>query len=81
MGKRLISSPLSRMALETSQPPTEWVQGAIFLDIKAARVKLTTCLNLVSRLKMSAAIPPLPPYMLYISHLLLKFGGDSVNNR
>jgi hypothetical protein len=45
----------SRTALGSSQPPIQWVLGALSLS-----VKLTTHLYLVPRLRMSGAIPPLP---------------------
>jgi hypothetical protein len=41
-----------------TQPPIEWVRGAVYLG-----VKLTTHLHLVPRSRIRGAIPPLPQYV------------------
>jgi hypothetical protein len=48
----------SRTALGPTQPPIQWVTGALSLG-----VKLTTHINLVPRSRMRGAIPPFPQYV------------------
>jgi len=51
---------LSRTVLGPTQPPMQWIRGAISLGGKSGRgVKPTTHLNLMPR-SMRGAIPPLP---------------------
>jgi hypothetical protein len=52
-----------RTALGPTQPPIQWVQGALSLGGKATGgMKLTTHLHLVPKSRMRGAIPPLPQY-------------------
>jgi hypothetical protein len=54
----------SRPALGPTQPPIQWVLGALSLGIKRPGVKLTTHLHLVLRSRMPGAVPPLPQYAI-----------------
>jgi hypothetical protein len=47
-----LSSIMSRPALEPTQPPVQWVPGAVYPGIKRQGVKLTTLLHLVPMLRM-----------------------------
>jgi hypothetical protein len=49
----------SKPALGPTQPPIQWVPGAISLVVKRGGVRLTTHLQLVPRPRMCGAIPPL----------------------
>jgi hypothetical protein len=53
----------SRTALGPTQPPIQWVPGALSLGVKRPGVKLTTHLHLVPRSRMRGAIPPLLQYV------------------
>jgi hypothetical protein len=44
-----------------TQPPIQWVPGAISPGVGSRGVKLTTHLHLVPRLRMRRAMPPTPP--------------------
>jgi hypothetical protein len=48
------------MALGPTQPPIQWVPGALSLGVKRPGVMLTTHLHLVPRSRVCGAIPPLP---------------------
>jgi hypothetical protein len=50
---------VSRTALGLTQPPIQWVLGALSLGVKL----LTTHLHLVSRSRTCGVIPPLPQYV------------------
>jgi hypothetical protein len=52
----------SRTALGPTQPPIQWVRGALSLAVNGRGVKLTTHFHLVRGQRMSGAIPPLPQY-------------------
>jgi hypothetical protein len=52
----------SRPALGSTQPPIQWVPGALSLGCRGPGAKLTTHLHLAPRSRMRGAIPPLPQY-------------------
>jgi hypothetical protein len=56
---------VSRKALGPTQPPIQWVPGAL-----SRGVKLTTHLHLVPRSRMRGAIPPLPLYVFMAWYLV-----------
>ena len=51
-------SKMSRLAPRPKQPPSEWVQGFLFLVIK--QQILSTHLYIVVRQRLSGAVPPFP---------------------
>jgi hypothetical protein len=56
----------SRPALGHTQPPVQWVPGAVCPGVKRGRgVMLTTHPLLVPRLRKRGAVPPLPPRALH----------------
>jgi len=59
-GKELRLVTASRPALGPTRPPLQWVPEALSPAVKRRSMKLTTRLNLESRLKIHEAIPPLP---------------------
>jgi hypothetical protein len=58
--KRLFFCTASWLALGPTQPPILWISGALSPGIKLLGVKVTTHFHLVLRLRIFAAIPPLP---------------------
>jgi hypothetical protein len=57
----VLFSAASRPILGPNQPSVQWVPPGLFpWGLNFRGVKLTTHLNLVPRLRMSGAIPPLP---------------------
>jgi hypothetical protein len=52
----------SRTALGPTQPPIQWVPGALTLGYSSRGVKLTIHLHVVLRSRMRGAIPPLTQY-------------------
>jgi hypothetical protein len=52
----------SRTALGPTQPPIQWVPGALSLGVKRPGVKLTTHLHLVPRSKNEWSYTSTPPY-------------------
>jgi hypothetical protein len=65
-GKRIFPvTSVSRPALRPNQPPVQWVPEIISPELKHGRsVALTTYPHVVSRSRMSRAIPP-PPWRLH----------------
>jgi hypothetical protein len=61
--EKITDSTASRTALGPTQPPIQWVPGALTLGVKRPGVKLTIHLHLVPRSRMRGAIPPLPQYV------------------
>jgi hypothetical protein len=59
-GNFFLLTTASRMALGPTQPPIQWVPGALSLGYRGRDVKLTTHLHLVQRPKMRGVMPPLP---------------------
>jgi hypothetical protein len=55
----------SRMALGPTQPPIQWVPGALSLGLKRLGVKLTTHLHLVPRSKNEWSYTSTPPVRLH----------------
>jgi hypothetical protein len=55
----------SRPALEPTQPPIEWVPGALSPRVKRPGVRLTIHLHSVPRLRMLEALPPFPYIRLH----------------
>jgi hypothetical protein len=53
---------MSSPPLGPTQPPFQWVPGALSLGVSGRGVKLTTHFHLVPRLRVSGAIPPLLQY-------------------
>jgi hypothetical protein len=53
----------SRPVLEPTQPPIQWLRGALSLRVNRRGVKLTAHLHLVPRSRMRGAIPPLSQYV------------------
>jgi hypothetical protein len=53
-------STASRKALGSTQPPIQWVRGALSPGVKRAGAKLTIYFHLVKWLRIRGAIPPLP---------------------
>jgi hypothetical protein len=51
------------MALGPTQPPIEWVPGALSLGVKERGREATTHLHLLPRSRMHGAIPPLSQYV------------------
>jgi hypothetical protein len=49
-----------RPALEFTQPPRQWVPGALSLGVNGRVVNLTTHLHLVPKSRIRRAIPLLP---------------------
>jgi len=50
----------SRLALEPTQPPIQWVPAVLSLGVSRHGVKLITDLYFMLRLRICGAIPPLP---------------------
>jgi len=50
----------SRPALWPTQPPNQWVSGVLFLGISGRRVKLTTHIHIVPRLRTRGTITLFP---------------------
>jgi hypothetical protein len=55
----------SRTALGSTQPPIQWVTGALSLGVKRPGVKLTTHLHLVPRSKDEWNYTSTPPVRLH----------------
>jgi hypothetical protein len=55
----------SRMALGPTQPPIQWVPGAVSLGESGRDVKLTTHLHLVQRSKNEWSYTSTPPLHLH----------------
>jgi hypothetical protein len=53
----------SRLALRPTQSPVQWVQGALSPGVYRVGTKLTAHINVVPRLRMRGAIPPLLQYV------------------
>jgi hypothetical protein len=51
-------------ALEPTQAHVQWIQKVLFLAIKQLGLKLPTHPHLVSRLRMSGAVHPLPAHTI-----------------
>jgi hypothetical protein len=54
----------SRTALGLNNSPIQWVSGALFPGVKRWRVKLTTDLHLMPRLRMRGDIPPISQHVV-----------------
>jgi hypothetical protein len=55
-----LSTTAPRPALGHTQPPIQWVPGALSMGVKRPGLELTTHLHLVPRLRMCEAMSPLP---------------------
>jgi len=55
-------TPASRPALGPTQPPIQWVPGALSLGVKWPGREAITHLHLMPRSRMRGAIPQLPQY-------------------
>jgi hypothetical protein len=62
---------VSRTAVGPTQPPIQWVPGALSLGVKWPGREATTHLHLVPRSRMRGAIPPLPHYV-FVAWCLVK---------
>jgi hypothetical protein len=58
------------MALWPTQPPIQWLPGALSLGVSGRGVKLTTHLHLAPSSGMRGAIPPLPQYVFMAWYLV-----------
>jgi hypothetical protein len=58
--KNFLFSTSSRQALGSTQPPIQWVLGALFPGVKRPGVKLTTHIKLVLRSRKCGCIHPFP---------------------
>jgi hypothetical protein len=58
--KMLLLAPASRPALGPTQPPIQWVPGALSTGVKRLGRELTSHNHVVPRSRKSEAVPPLP---------------------
>jgi hypothetical protein len=61
-GWEFFSSPRPDRLWGPTQPPIQWVPGALSLGVKRSGVKLTTELHLVLKPRKRGAIPAIPQY-------------------
>jgi len=62
----------SRMALRPTQPPIQWVPGALSLGVKWPECEADTHLHLVPRSRVRRAIPTLPQYAFIMAWCSIK---------
>jgi hypothetical protein len=70
--KNFLFTTSSRPVLNPTQPPIQWIPGALSPGVKRRGVKLTTHLQLVLRSKIRGSIRPLPHTRSWRSAELVK---------
>jgi hypothetical protein len=69
-GLGIFITTVSRPILGPTQPPVQWVPGALSFGVKRPVREADDSLHLVPRLRMRGAVSPLPQYVFMVWYLV-----------